>query len=563
MSGAPLRVVLCWHMHQPEYRDPDSGRFVEPWLLLHALKDYTDMAAHLERAAGARAVVNFSPLVLDQIEALVEQLDRLFAGGRPPDEPLLAALTPGGVPEDDAGRRALMRACLRAHPVNMRDRFPPLARLSALAEAELERPGAAHWLRRGFLCDLVAWYVLAWLGESVVEDDERAARLRAREGGFDEAQRRELLELVREALAGIVPRWRALAEAGRVELACNPYGHPMLPLLEDFAGAREATPEIELPEGDYPDGGARARWHLERARAAHAERFGAAPAGCWPSEGGVSDATLAAIAEAGFAWAATGQQVLRNSLDDDAPPGDALHRPYRVGEAELVTFFRDDALSDRIGFVYQDWHAEDAVADLVGHLETIADEPDAEPGRVVPIVLDGENAWEYYPDNARHFLAALYRELAAHPRLQLCTFAECVAAIDGDAPALDHVVAGSWVHGDFTTWIGDPQKNRAWELLLDARAAIDAAVADGAEWSEDLARRLAVCEGSDWFWWPGEYNPAESVASFDALFRRQLAGLYRGVGLAPPDALAHAFAHGSGAPAAGGVMRSGAEDDAV
>ena len=550
-------------MHQPEYRDPGSGRFIEPWLLLHALKDYSDMAAHLERAADARAVVNFSPLVLDQLEALVEQLDRLFAGGPPPDEPLLAALVPGGMPEDDGDRRALLQACLRAHPDHMRERHPPLARLSALAAAELEAPGAADWLRPGFAADLVAWYLLAWLGESVIADDERGGRLRGLERGFTDGERRELLELVRDTLAGIVPRWRALADAGRVELACNPWAHPILPLLEDFASAREAMPDIELPGGRYPGGAERARWHLERARASHAARFGREPVGCWPSEGGVSDASLAAIADAGFAWAASGQRVLRNSLDDDAPPGDALHRPYRAGEAGLVTFFRDDGLSDRIGFEYQDWCADDAVADLVGHLEVIADDPEGGPDRVVPIVLDGENAWEYYPANAWHFLEALYRELASHPRLRLCTFGECAAAIGDEAPAIDHVVAGSWVHGDFRTWIGDPQKNRAWALLLAARAAVDAAVADGAEWNDDLARRLAVCEGSDWFWWPGEYNPGESVAAFDALFRRHLAGLYRGVGLDPPDELARAFAHGRGEPAAGGVMRTGDADDAV
>lgn len=557
MSDQPLQVVLCWHMHQPEYRDPRSGRFVEPWTLLHGLKDYTDMAAHLERVEGACAVVNFSPLVLEQIDALVGELDTCLAGGPAPGEPLLAALGEAGPPSDPDERASLLARCLRAHPENQVERHPPLARLGRLARAALEDPGVEHWLDDAFVADLAAWYLLAWLGESARRDDVRARRLLQCEHGFDAARRRELLELVRDQLAGIVPRWRALSESGRVELSCNPWGHPILPLLIDFDSACEARPDIELPPGPYPDGIERARAQLARARRVHAGHFGTAPRGCWPSEGGVSDAALGLIGETGFAWAASGQQVLRHSLEDEEPGSDRLHRPWRVGAGGPLVFFRDDALSDLIGFSYQDWDADDAVADLVGHLETIADDPEAGPGRVVPIILDGENAWEYYPDNAWHFLDALYHGLVEHPRIALATFGGLAEKPGIEAGELEHVVAGSWVYGDFNTWIGDPQKNRAWELLLAARAAIDRACAAGAPWSEEAERRLSVCEASDWFWWPGDYNPADAVASFDRLFRAQLAGLYTAVGLEPPDELGHAFAHGEGAPEHGGTMRRG------
>lgn len=545
-------------MHQPEYRDPGSGRFVEPWTLLHALKDYTDMAAHLERADGARAVVNFSPLVFDQVEALVEQLDHWLAGGPPPAEPLLAALAPEGLPGDVEDRHALMYACLRAHPERMIGRFPPLQRLVGLARQALEEPGTEHWLTADFLPDLVTWYLLAWLGESVRREDARAARLQCSERGFRPDDRWELVRIVRDCLANLAPRWHRLAESGRVELSCNPRAHPILPLLIDFDSALEARPHTPLPEGRYPGGAERVRHHLDHARDSHHHRFGVAPAGCWPSEGGVSDAALAAIADAGFAWAATGQQVLRHSLEEDTPGSDDLHRPYRVADGRLHCFFRDDGLSDLIGFTYQNWHAEDAVADFISHLITIADDDSAGEGRVVPIILDGENAWEYYPENGWYFLDALYRELVADPRIDLVTFSDCLAEDSGvEAVDLDHVVAGSWVYGDFATWIGDPQKNRAWELLLEARAALDGAVAEGLEWSEELEWRLSVAEGSDWFWWPGEYNPPEAVASFDALFRRHLAGLYEAAGLETPAALDKPFASGSGDPAAGGVMRGG------
>ena len=558
MHEKPLRVVLCWHMHQPEYRDPVSGTFVAPWTLLHGLKDYTDMAAHLEAEPAARAVVNFSPIVLDQIEALVTQLDAFVDGGEVPAESLLAALGPDGPPQDPDARGELMQACLRAHPDNMIARQPRLARLAALARAAIEEPEAETWLTDNFLTDLVAAYLLAWLGESA-RDDERARRLLDHDGPLDADEHGELLGLVRDQLAGIIPRWRTLAESGRVELACNPWAHPLVPLLLDFNTATEARPNTPIPDDAYPDGAERVRTHLRAARESHEARFGVAPTGCWPSEGGVCDETLALIAEAGFNWAASGQQVLRHSIDaalaEDEEAADDLHRPRRVADGELVCFFRDDGLSDRIGFTYQGWHAEDAAADLLEHLETIASTGAA--GRVVPIILDGENAWEHYPANGAYFLAALYRGLVGHPGIELVTFADCVADAGVEAPPLDHVVAGSWVYGDLTTWIGDCQKNRAWELLLAVRAAVDAAVAEGLEWTPELDRQLAVCEGSDWFWWPGIYNPAETVAAFDALFRRHLAGLCDLAGVEPPAELAHSFAEGHGHPASGGVMRPG------
>lgn len=555
MTEPSLRVVLCWHMHQPEYRDPRTGVFAQPWTLLHGLKDYTDMAAHLERVEGAQAVVNFSPILLEQIDALVTQLADFLDGGPEPTEPLLAALG-SGAPDDPEDRARLLERCLQINPKQL-DRFEPLAQLSALARAALDQPGAEHWLRDEFVTDLVAWYLLAWLGESAERDDERARRLRQCEHGFDATRRRELLELIHDQLAGIIPRWRALAESGHVELSCNPYAHPIVPLLVDFESAREARPKTKLPAGPYPDGTERARVHLERGKAVHEAHFGMRSSGCWPSEGGISDAALDLIGEAGFAWCAAGQQVLRHSLDTEEPGSDQLHRPWRFRPDGPLVFFRDEGLSDQIGFAYQDWHGDDAVADLIGHLERIADDPEADAGRVVSIVLDGENAWEYYPDNAWHFLDALYRRLAEHPHIELTTFGELAKRPDIAAGELEHVVAGSWVHGTFDTWIGDPQKNRAWELLLAARQAIDEARAAGAAWTDEAERQLAVCEASDWFWWPGEYNPEAGVSDFDALFRRQLAALYETVGLEPPETLDERFAHGSGAPEHGGTMRRG------
>jgi hypothetical protein len=64
-----------------------------------------------------------------------------------------------------------------------------------------------------------------------------------------------------------------------------------------------------------------------------------------------------------------------------------------------------------------------------------------------------------------------------------------------------------------------------------------------------------LCESSDWFWWFGDYNPADAVAQFDQLYRRQLVNLYRILQIAPPESLARPISTGRGDPEHGGVMR--------
>ena len=180
---------------------------------------------------------------------------------------------------------------------------------------------------------------------------------------------------------------------------------------------------------------------------------------------------------------------------------------------------------------------------------------------VISIILDGENAWEYYPENAFYFLSALYRGLSTHAQFDMCTFSECMD--NGIVPyQLSKLVAGSWVYGTFSTWIGDPEKNDAWDLLCNAKIVYDKVIASGkldAQTINEVDHQLAICEGSDWFWWFGDYNPSESVKDFDHLFRQHLTLLYEMLGELPPDNLQKVISHGGGDPAAGGVMRHGKE----
>jgi alpha-amylase/alpha-mannosidase (GH57 family) len=554
-----LPVVLMWHMHQPQYRDALTGQYVLPWTYLHAIKDYADMAAHLEAAPSARAVVNFTPVLIEQLEEIAARIDQHLVSGTALPDPVLALLGPAPVPETAAERLELLRACLRAQRKNMIERFPAYLELANLAEtfATPERIGYAS---DQYMHDLAVWYHLAWLGETVRRSDPLVAALTAQGRAFTPANRRDLLALVGRLVGGIIPRFRALSAAGKCELSLTPYAHPILPLLIDFAAARQAQPTAPLPQhGPYPGGAERAAWHMREGIRVFTAAFGQKPAGCWPSEGAISQETLELIEKFGFRWTASSCNVLRASLLLSSEPSRSFsdhdfNRPYRLDNASLSCFFREDELSDLIGFSYATWRGDDAAANLVQELAARARRLDGAAGHVVLIALDGENAWEHYPFNGYFFLNALYAALAAHPALELTTLSQCTAR--GLTPAtLGRVVAGSWVHGTLATWMGDAAKNAAWDLLCAAKQAFDRAVFASEAERSAAERQLALCESSDWFWWFGDYNPADAVMQFDHLYRRQLVNLYRILKLAAPESLSHPVSVGHGAPELGGAMR--------
>jgi alpha-amylase/alpha-mannosidase (GH57 family) len=555
-APARLPVVLLWHMHQPQYRDALTGEYVLPWTYLHAIKDYTDMAAHLEQNPAARAVVNFTPVLLEQLDELSQLIAQHLLTGSLLPGPVLALLGPEPVPTDPEQRLALLQACLRANRKNLVERFPPFLKLVTAAEqyASLDRIAGAS---DALIHDLVVWYHLAWMGETVRRSDARVTALSSQADGFTPAQRRQLLELIGELLAGIIPRYRRLQQSGQCELSVTPYSHPILPLLFDFNAARDSLPDSPLPQhSGYPGGAARAQWHVAESIRSFQRYFGVRPDGCWPAEGAISDATLRLLDAQEFKWAASGSSVLHKSLQAshvDADAADSYNRPYQLPGGSLRCFFREERLSDLIGFTYSTWRGDDAANNLVNALADMV----GPATRAVLIALDGENAWEYYPDNGYWFLQALYAGLVAHPRLQLTTLSQCLNL--GIQPVtLQRLQAGSWVQGTLANWIGDAAKNRGWDLLCDAKQTFDEVAAMG--FANDAAReaatrQLSLCEGSDWFWWFGDYNPAEAVSQFDQLFRRQLLNLYKLLGRAAPDALSRPISIGSGSMENGGVMR--------
>lgn len=561
MSQRVLDLIFLWHMHQPDYRDRARGEYVLPWVYLHAIKDYADMAGHLERHPGVRAVVNFVPVLLEQIDDYIEQLDT----GQFRDPLLRALAMPDLQVLDEAGRKLVLDGCFRSNHDSMVAPFPQYKRLLDLFHAVGAQEGAAPgYLSAAYLSDLVTWYHLVWTGETGRRRQPLLAELMAKGEGFTHEDRLRLLGLLGELMKGVVPRYRALAQSGQIELSTTPYSHPLAPLLIGFASARESQPEVVLPLSPrYPGGRTRAAAQLERALASHSERFGAPPSGVWPAEGALSEELLAILAQHGVKWTGSSESVLANSLrrsgDPEPPRASYLYRSYHVPTApEVTVFFRDERLSDLIGFEYSRWHGRDAAYHFVAQLEALAAQAPREQTPLVCVMLDGENAWEFYPYNAYYFFEDLYATLESHPAIRTTTPSAWLRDHPERSSALRRLAAGSWVHGTFSTWIGDADKNRAWDLLCAAKQSYDLVLASGrldARRREQAEAQLAVCESSDWFWWLGAQNPASAVAVFDRLFRLNLANLYATLELAPPAPLAEPLSRGGGTPELGGTMR--------
>ncbi|MFV1984126.1 MAG: glycoside hydrolase [Thiohalomonadales bacterium] len=566
-NNQKLNVVLCWHMHQPDYRDRNTGQYILPWTYLHTIKDYVDMAAHLEAIPNARAVINFAPILLEQIDDYSKHIQNYLNNGITIPDSLLFSLVNPDLPADNLSRLNLIEQCLKVNEQRLIKRFAPYDALASFAKTILSNESMTVYMTNLFISDLVVWHHIAWLGETLRRSDIRIKRLMDKKQNYTLKDRRELLIVIGEQLKTIIERYRRLVENGQLEVSLTPYAHPILPLMQNIHSAKEVMPNLLSPDiSSYTGGAQRAKWHMQKGINTFKKYFGFIPKGCWPSEGAVSDETLQLLAEFGFNWTASGETVLHNSMEkpENTKPENYMHRVYQYNNSNVNCFFRNDGLSDNIGFKYYEWHADDAVADLLHHLKNIvASIQESEvvdlSDHIVSIILDGENAWEHYPENAYYFLSALYSKLSTQSVINLTTFSECLQSGIKTVP-LYSITAGSWVYGSFSTWIGDADKNRCWEVLTDAKNVFDKKISEGKLNEEQISAaeyQLAICEGSDWAWWFGDYNSEATVNDFDKLYRIHLKRLYHLLQQPCPEYLDLPFSAGSGDPALGGVMRPG------
>jgi len=506
-------TTLCflWHMHQPFYKDLWTGEYKLPWTRLHALKDYAGMVEILDDFPTIRQTFNLVPSMVVQIEE--------YAEGTASDPFLDVAIAPA---EDlsEAQRQFMLRYLFQANVDHIISRY---ARYRQLYD-QRDRFSTQD------LRDLQVLSQIAWFDEDLLARDRELQELVKKGRDYSLEDQKVMAQKQRESLQRVLPVYKDFAARGHIEISTTPFYHPILPLVCDSDIAAVPHPGIALPPRfRYPED---AREQLCRAKSYMKHKFGIEPAGLWPSEGSVSDEALGLAADCGFKWAASDNGVLARTLGRDAGV-DVTYQAYLWHQhgREIHMLFRDHYLSDLIGFSYQRVEAETAAAHFLERIR----ENTAGREALVPIILDGENAWEWYDANGRPFLRALYRRIAEHPELEAVTVGEALARFEPQR--LDGIFPGSWINANFDIWIGAEEDNRAWELLLEARRAYDAAGEVSPEMRRLAYEELLIAEGSDWNWWYGPEHRSDNRPEFDQLYRDHLSNVYRALALTPPEAL--------------------------
>ncbi len=464
-------------MHQPSYVRGDE--IFLPWVFLHSIKDYYDMARLAEKY-GVNVTFNLTPTLIKQLSAYEE------------DDYFLKLMKKDCKDLTKAEKKYLLKIFKSLNydtMVKPYDYFSTLFKQNEYTENE-------------FL-DLQVWFLLAWCGNYLKSYNETVKKLILKKR-FEKKDKLTLIEELKKFVLKIIPYYKKLNDEGVIRITTTPYYHPILPLLIDMGKAKEADTEISLPKGFFPleeD----AEKHIEKSLELFKRTFGKKPEGIWPAEGAVDENSLLLYKKNGVKWIATDEKILKKSGFDDCT------KAYEYEGVKI--YFRNETLSDLIGFTYRYYDAEYALNDFASRLLK---------GLNV-IILDGENAWEYYPSNGKKFLELFYGRFKEN-----FVFFECEKS-----ESLNRIAPGSWINADFDTWVGDEEKNRAWELLFDTKRDYLRKNVFNAEAEEEFL----VSESSDWFWWYGKGHYTEYVKEFDFLFREHLKRIYKLINLPYPKIL--------------------------
>jgi alpha-amylase/alpha-mannosidase (GH57 family) len=524
----PLYIAFLWHMHQPYYKDPFTGIYRLPWVRLHGTKDYLDMVKILEEFPSIRQTFNVVPSLLEQLRDYIENnaTDRYLE---------LTLRNPSDMTESE--RLFVIENFFLANWDNMIKPFPRYYELLVkrgfrFTKEDIVR--VSRYFSDHDIRDLQVLFNLSWIDPMFRDSDPVIKDLIQKERGFTEEDKQLVIKKQFEILKKIIPEYKKMSQSGHIELSVTPFYHPILPLLWNTDSAKIAMPGVRLPKKryEYPEDAVK---QIRMALDYFEKVFGYRPSGMWPSEGSVSEDVVKAMHSEGIRWIATDEEVLARSLQRAlrSPEGyltDAkgLYRPYQFNNVSII--FRDHKLSDLIGFVYSGWKPEKAVEDFMGKLIQIRNTLPKDRPYLVPIILDGENAWEYYKNDGHDFLRGLYHALSNDSRLKTVTVSEFINAYDRGEP-LQRLHAGSWINANFGIWIGHEEDNLAWDYLAQTREDLEAfAKANPDRDITEAWNAIYAAEGSDWNWWYGDDHTTETQEDFDELFRSYLMQVYKVIG---------------------------------
>src|SRR5271165_1090589 len=539
---AQLRVVVLWHQHQPFYKDLVTGQYRLPWTRLHALKDYYGMVKLLDEFPRVHQTFNLVPSLIMQIQD--------YVSGEAHD-PFLQVASKPAKDLTEGERRFALQYLFQANPVNLIGRYPRYQELWERFRGAGDSPERAEkYFQAQDFTDLQVLSQIAWFDEFFLEDKDVAALIK-KERNYSLEDQSFVIARERELLGKVLPAYTAASRKGSIEISATPFYHPILPLVCDTNAGGVSSPGLPLPQNRFrhPED---AREQLRRGLDLHERVFGVRPVGVWPSEGSMSEEVLKIAQSLGVKWMATDEGVLGRSLGinfgrdgEGRPAHEGAEKLYTIqrfesGSTQMHLIFRDHTISDLVGFVYSGMPAQDAANHLIHNIQQAA-QPVLNQGRdaVVSIILDGENAWEYYPGSGREFLRRFYDGVQRDPQIEAVTVSEAIARHkESNFNRLNRLVPGSWINANFNVWIGAPEDNKAWDLLSEARDYYDLHANRVSATQRRLAlEELLIAEGSDWNWWYGPEHHSANDRDFDELYRKHLSNVYHALEGVPPEEL--------------------------
>ncbi|MDI6734844.1 MAG: glycoside hydrolase family 57 protein [bacterium] len=558
MKTHKIHLAFLWHFHQPMYKnviEQQKGSYYMPWVRLHSTRDYFSMASMLKKYPMIHSTFNFVPSLLWQIED--------YLNNSATDRELELSLIP--VSKLSAfDKNYILRHFFDA---NYTTHIEPYPRYKELLEKKQAKKRFAHqdWL------DLKVWFNLSWFGEEFKQGEVRLSdssmitveNFIEKGRGFNEEDMCQIVELQYKIMGNIIPIYKELQEKGQIEVSTTPFYHPIIPLVYDTNQATIDKEGLKLPLRFSRPGDAKAQINL--AVKYYSKVFGRLPRGMWPSEGAVSQSTIHLFAQAGLNWIASDQGVLQKSgkYGYEAYKPEVLCSPYLAVDEEknsrITIFFRETKLSNVISFDYQGYKDyEQAAKEFINWIKVEFAEKVAGKDKILTVILDGENPWGTYRHSGIEFLNALYKNLSASKDIVTVTFSEYLTG-NSQRGILAHpqhcqnrvydLFCASWIDqfgslpgNDMGTWIGEEEKNKAWELLGLVRNDLDKKGINPDKYPE-VFESIYAAEGSDWFWWYGSDYSSGRDAQFDILFRNHLKNVYLKLGVSPPEILDKPIIH--------------------
>lgn len=525
----PIYLSFLWHMHQPYYKNIETDKFILPWVRLHGVKDYYDMVHILHKYSKIKQNFNLVPSLLKQIEEYLNGSTDIFMD--------LTLKKAEDLNEDE--RVFILNNFFMANWPTM---VYPYKRYAHLLKkrGENTNPDEIRKIHRNFsneeIRDLQTLFNLTWIDSDFYDVFPELKKIREKEENFSEEEKKFVIDTHLKILQMIIPEYKKMQQNDIIEISATPFYHPILPLLCDLKIARVALPQLQLDfDFSHPED---ADEQIKRAIRYYEEKFSIKPNGFWPSEGSVSKEVMDIFIKNNIKWIATDEDILRETLsENNNGNGVFIYKPYlfQNNNGAINIFFRNHYLSDLIGFTYQSWNADDAANHFIREIEKIGETYN---DRIchINIILDGENAWEFYPNDGKDFLNNLYEKIEKHKTIKTITLNEATQ-IFNDKQILTKIYPGSWINHNFYIWAGHKDDLKAWQLLKMVRDDLSRKKISEEGILKKAWEEIYIAEGSDWNWWYGDDHSSRNDAEFDNLFRLHLMNVYKIIKEPVPDIL--------------------------